>query len=84
MPDNENTCQHHEALCQRIDNMITTQQAYNGTMKEISEALGDGKVNFKDLKVRLSIVEKVVYGAVGIILLAFLTALVNLVIYIVK
>lgn len=80
MPGENEVCRHHEALCQRIDGMVETQQKLNGTMQRVDKALGKGEVDFSNLKTRLTFVEKIVYGAVGLILTGFVVAVIALVV----
>jgi len=47
--------------------------------KQILNLLGDGKAQFADLGARLGMVEKVVYGAVGLGLVSLGLAIVGLV-----
>lgn len=79
MPGSDNVCSHHEALMQRIDNMIETQEKLNGCMVRVDRALGEGKVNFATLGTRLSLVEKIVYGLAGATLLGVAAAVLALV-----
>ena len=70
------TCEHHEALCQKIESMVETQAKVNGTLDKVNEALGDGKVKFA----RLCVMEKIFWPLVVAVLMAVLTAILALVI----
>lgn len=72
-------CEHHQELYDNVKSMVETQEKVNGTLEKVNAALGDGKVNFATLKTRLSLVEKIVYGAVGLILTGFVAAVLVLV-----
>ena len=66
------TCPHHQPLADDI-------REIKSDCKEIKASLGDGKVNFATMQLRIQALEKVVYGAVGMSLAALLTALLTLV-----
>ena len=74
-PENRDhaTCIHHEALAQ-------TATAIKGDTAQILKKIGHFDTAIATMDRRLSMVEKVVYGAVKIILVAVLTAIVALVI----
>jgi len=74
------TCEHHDALVRSIESIVDTQRASNGDLKKAVEALNDGKVMFSNIKTRLSLIEKIVLGACGLILVGFITAIVALVV----
>jgi hypothetical protein len=72
-------CEHHEALIRSIKSVVATQKEANGDMKEAIKALNDGKVMFSNIKTRLTLIERIVLGACGLILTSFILALIVLI-----
>jgi hypothetical protein len=62
MPPDPLTCQHHERLASDIGEI-------KATVFRIEDKLGEGQVKFAKHGVRLGILEKVVYGVVGLVLM---------------
>jgi len=78
MPDRD-VCSHHEALCQRIDGMIQTQEKLNGCMARVDKALGKGEVDFGVLGQRVTTLEKIVWPILMAVILGVVAAVVALV-----
>jgi hypothetical protein len=73
-------CEHHEALIQSVKSIVRAQEAANGGLKEATKALAEGGKAFENIKTRLSLVERIVLGACGLILVGFVVAVVSLII----
>lgn len=71
---NRDICSHHEALYARIERMTEVQEKVNGTLGRIDHALGEGKIDFAKIGLRLTMIERVVYGLVGAALLGIVSA----------
>ena len=74
------TCEHHEALVKSIESVVETQKKANGNLEDAVKALNEGKVVFANIKTRLTLIEKIVLGACGLILVGFIMAVIALVI----
>jgi len=75
MPDEEkDVCRYHQALSLKIDGIAKQQESISKTCININKALGNGEVNFAKLGMRTRILELLVYGATGLILMAVIVA----------
>ena len=76
-------CRRHELLertLERLEQSVQTGfSAMTATMKEVAEDLREGAVAMSEIKVRLNLLEKVTYTAVGTALTAVLLAVLSLV-----
>jgi len=81
--DTRNVCQKHEALevsLTRIE--CTTREGFermNKTLSDIAKDLREGAVEMATLRIRLALVEKILFGAVALALTGLGVALFNLI-----
>ena len=79
----EMVCRRHDFLEQVLARLELSVQAgfatVNGTLKDVGKDLHDGAVEMATLRLRISLLEKVTYSAVGTALVAVLLAVLALV-----
>jgi hypothetical protein len=87
MPDNNTPpvmiCRRHELLEQTLERLEHSVQdgfdSVNKTLKEVAKDLREGAVEMATLRIRLALVEKILYGATGTALTGLLLAILALV-----
>lgn len=84
-PPNRNPQQQQTVICAGDDCRNYAEigrrlKEISGDTKSILERLGKGDVDFATLKLRLDFLERIVYGAVAVALLAVATAIVSMVV----
>jgi len=76
-------CQRHALLERTLERLEHSVQngfaSVNSTMKEVAKDLREGAVEIATLRLRISLLEKVTYSAVGTALVAVLLAILSLV-----
>ena len=70
-------CHNYATLQKQIESL---DQTVKDGFKSVSDRLGSGDVNFATVKLRLDHLEKIVYGAVGLALVAVAAAVLGMVI----
>ena len=65
--------------CVEHGQLMRTLSTIERTVKEIQRDLGDGRVTFATLDLRMGHLEKIVYGACGLALIAVASAILSLV-----
>ena len=76
---NATQCGEHQALMRSISGIQSAIEKLDSKFERVLEKLADGQTTFATLELRISQVERIVYGVVGVAGLALVGAIVSLV-----
>ena len=85
MPDtDERVCRQHEVLAQTLERLeLSVQDGFasvNTSLREVAKDLRDGAVEMATLRLRISVLERLVFGAVALALSGLVAGVLALII----